>query len=175
MSFYVFGGASIDIIASSKNKIINYTSNPGKTTFSFGGVARNIADTLSTYSKDVYLVSSFGNDYYSKEMYKDLKNKGIKLNYSKVVEGNGSFYIALEENNNLYVAISDNSIIEDISTKDLDVLSSKIKDEDILIIDANLKEDIIKHILINFKGYKSLKLHQYLNLKGMLHLLLALI
>jgi pseudouridine kinase len=52
-TFHLIGGANIDILGKSFESLRPSDSNPGKVSISFGGVARNIAQTLTNIESPV--------------------------------------------------------------------------------------------------------------------------
>ena len=65
---YVIGGANVDISARSFNQIVDYDSNPGKVSYSFGGVAHNIARNLSNIGCKVDYITAFSNDHFGRQL-----------------------------------------------------------------------------------------------------------
>ncbi|NLY20375.1 MAG: winged helix-turn-helix transcriptional regulator, partial [Tissierellia bacterium] len=58
----IIGGADVDIVGKPFNKLIEKDSNPGKITYSVGGVGRNIAENLAKLKVDTRLLTAIGND-----------------------------------------------------------------------------------------------------------------
>lgn len=153
---YVIGGANIDIFANSVNKIIPEDSNISNITFSFGGVARNIAENLVNLGIDLNFISAFSNDTYGKSLYEDCKRIGFKLDYAKLVDDYpSSIYLAVMDNNHdMYVGCNDMRIIECIDNKLIDRLSDVIKEDDYVVLDTNLTEELLIYAFDNLKGHK---------------------
>ncbi|MEA4820923.1 MAG: PfkB family carbohydrate kinase, partial [Erysipelotrichales bacterium] len=57
MSIYVIGGANIDIQGTPFEKLKYKDSNPGIISYSFGGVARNVAENLARLGDNVNFIS----------------------------------------------------------------------------------------------------------------------
>ena len=66
---YVVGGANIDIQGYSNKPLMFQDSNVGKVSYSYGGVARNIAENLALLNDDVCFVSAIGQDMFGSTMY----------------------------------------------------------------------------------------------------------
>lgn len=156
MAIFVIGGANLDIYAKVKSdNVILYDSNPSDISFSFGGVGRNILENIANLEAKPYFVSVFSSDPYGREMYDDLKKKGVYLQYSKIVDNrNTASYLAVLNSADMYVACSDTSILDEMDYNQLALLKNVIKDDDYLVFDANLNEDIISYICHNLKGIK---------------------
>ena len=153
---YVIGGANIDLFAKSDNPLIMHDSNPAKLNMGIGGVGRNIAENLVNIGEDVEFVTIFADDYFGDVLYKDCQNKGMKLNYAmRKDDQKTSMYLAiLDHENDMHLAFSDMRIIESLNSDDLKLLKSVIKEDDYLIVDANLCLDTYTYIMHNFKGIK---------------------
>ena len=156
MGIFVIGGANLDIYAKvNNNDVILYDSNPSDISFSFGGVGRNILDNIANLDANPYFVSVFSLDPYGKEMYDDLRNKGVHLEYSRVVDNkHTASYIAVLNRRDMYVACSDTSILDEMDIDQLSPLKDVISEDDYLIFDANLNENIIDYICHSLKGIK---------------------
>ena len=153
---YVIGGANIDIFANSINKIIPEDSNISNITFSFGGVARNIAENLHNLGIELYFISAFSNDTYGKSLYEDCKRIGFNLDYAKIVDDvPSSIYLAVMDNNHdMYVGCNDMRIIDYIDNDLIDSLSKVIHDDDYVVLDTNLNEELLVYAFSNLKGHK---------------------
>ena len=104
MRIFVIGGANLDIYAKvDKDTVVLYDSNPAHVSFSYGGVARNIVENIANMHAEPYFVSIFGKDAMGQGMYNDLKNKGVKLDYSIVDEKRPtSSYLAILNADDMY-------------------------------------------------------------------------
>ena len=113
----VIGGCNIDFIAKSFEKINMKDSNPGTLEYSFGGVAKNIAENLLKMGIDNKFISVFGDDVYSREIKDYLKKIGLDFSNSKFLTNRGmSNYISiLDENNDLFTAISSMEVLDEIN------------------------------------------------------------
>ncbi len=169
MRYLIFGGANIDINAKVLNKINLRDSNVGKMNFSYGGVGRNITENLSRLVNDVYFISVFSNDAISKTMYNQLLDLGVNLNYSIFVDDSPSCYLNLmDDNNDLYLGISS---MESINKMDLKMIKDiPINEDDIIIFEANLKEEIIDYLcsLNNYKVVDTISCTKALKIKNYL-------
>ena len=60
----ILGGANIDLVGQSSRSLLVRDSNPGKITFSYGGVGRNIAENCCHLDEQVYFATVFGQDVF---------------------------------------------------------------------------------------------------------------
>ena len=58
----VIGGAAVDIVGRLKSELQTDTSNPAQIRYSFGGVARNVAENLARLGQPVRLITVVGED-----------------------------------------------------------------------------------------------------------------
>jgi pseudouridine kinase len=58
------GGACVDVKAFAASALVPATSNPGRARFTFGGVARNIAENLARLGVPVTLLAALGADFF---------------------------------------------------------------------------------------------------------------
>lgn len=154
-NIYVIGGANVDIYAKTNNDLILKDSNPSRISFSYGGVARNIAENLANLKQKVNFITAFGNDAFSKDIKEQLANKGINISYAISSNShNSSIYLAILNKEDLCVGASDMSILDSIDSTYLSKFKDIIEDDDYLIFDSNLKEETIEYIANNLKGIK---------------------
>ncbi|MDD6467718.1 MAG: carbohydrate kinase family protein [Erysipelotrichaceae bacterium] len=145
---YVIGGANIDIQGASNHPLVLQDSNIGNVSYSFGGVARNIAENLALLKDEVVFVSAMGNDPFGKDMYQYCQSLGMDLTYCVQANQTSSMYLAImDEKNDMALAINDMRILKHIDQSLLETVFSKIRPDDILIMDTNLDKEIITYLL----------------------------
>lgn len=152
----VIGGCNIDFIAKSFEKINMKDSNPGTLEYSFGGVAKNIAENLLKMGIENKFISVFGDDVYSKEIKDYLKKIGLDFSNSKFLTNRGmSNYISiLDENNDLFTAISSMEVLDEINIEFISKLIDLIKSYKYIVMDTNLREDVLEYICKNCPNSK---------------------
>ena len=149
----VFGGANLDIFARTSSKINMYDSNPGIITTAFGGVGRNIAEICAALWEDVWFVSCFSDDVFGSILQEDCRKKGMDTSASAVIAGvPTSKYLAfMDEGNDMSFALNDMRLLDYMDEKVLKPALNSLSKNDIIIIDANLKEESILYIVHNSK------------------------
>lgn len=152
----VIGGCNIDFIAKSFEKINMKDSNPGTLEYSFGGVAKNIAENLLKMGIENKFISVFGDDVYSREIKDYLKKIGLDFSNSKFLTNRGmSNYISiLDENNDLFTAISSMEVLDEINIEFISKLIDLIKSYKYIVMDTNLREDVLEYICKNCPNSK---------------------
>ncbi|WP_406241749.1 PfkB family carbohydrate kinase [Tissierella carlieri] len=113
----VIGGANIDIIGTPYYNLTPNDSNPGRTTLTLGGVARNIAENLSRLGVNIEFITVLGNDSYSREIEHSCQELNISLEHSQIMPNERtSTYICINnELGEMQVAISDMEIYKYIT------------------------------------------------------------
>ncbi|MBV9575613.1 MAG: carbohydrate kinase family protein [Gammaproteobacteria bacterium] len=142
---YCIGGACIDRTLKSLSSLENGTSNPVSSFTSFGGVARNVAENLAYWTKEIHLRCAVGNDREGAALLTHMQALGVNTAGSIVSDKHNTshFYAALNHENDLHIAFADMTIYNDIS---LSQLTQYHWEEDSLIfIDTNLPAEIIRY------------------------------
>ncbi|CAM3250840.1 carbohydrate kinase family protein [Streptobacillus felis] len=144
----IIGGANIDIQGFSYNSIILNDSNPGKIEKGFGGVARNITENLSHLNVKTKFIAPIGDDEFSVSLLEYMKKKNVDMSESLIIPGESlSTYLSvLNDENEMIVAISSMSILEKLKIEFIKEKEKYIKASDLLVIDTNLRQDVIEYI-----------------------------
>ena len=148
---YVIGGANIDILGKSTGSLRMFDSNPGEISFSFGGVGRNIARGCAALGADVSFVTCFSKDHYGRLMKEDCIREGIGCSDSIDIEDlPSSIYLAiLDRDRDMTLAMSDMRILDRLDENTLSHVLEKAAPDDMIIVDCNLKEQILEYIFRN--------------------------
>ena len=147
----VVGAVNIDIGGHSFKPLIEKDSNPGKVSYSFGGVGRNIAHNICLLGGNVKFLTAMGDDMYAHQIKDHCDTIGIDLTHSIVVPGeNTSTYLFITgPDGDMALAMSDmsitNYITPDFIKERLDVLNNAAA----VVFDANLTEETINFIAEN--------------------------
>ena len=145
---YVIGGANIDIQGYSHKPLMFQDSNVGNVSYSYGGVARNIAENLALLQDKVCFVSAIGQDVFGNGMYQYCKDIGIDMQYCMRPKQNSSIYLAIMDNkNDMALAINDMSILKHIDTSLLEKVFKQMTKEDVMVMDTNLDTEIVEYML----------------------------
>lgn len=146
---YVIGGANVDISARSFNQIVDYDSNPGKVSYSFGGVAHNIARNLSNIGCKVDYITAFSNDHFGRQLVESMRNSNISIDHSQFFDDQTtSLYLAVvEPDGDMKVAIADMEILSHLDISKLEPILKSLSDDDILVLDTNLTVEQIGKLI----------------------------
>jgi len=149
----VVGGANIDIIGFPTDKLNMGDSNPGKVKISLGGVGRNISENLAKMDIDTKLITAIGTDLYGKKILDECKLSGIDMENSLVLKNKPSstYLSVLDENRDMKVAVSHMDIIDEMDIEFIRKKSLVIKNSRCVVVDTNLKKEVIEYLVTNFK------------------------
>lgn len=144
----VIGGSNMDILGKPESIYVERDSNPGSVELSPGGVGRNIAENLARLGTSVKMLTVLGDDIYGKQLLETCRDAGIDMNHVKISGNKGtSVYLSiLDENGDMISAVSDMSVMEELDTAYLEKHHRIISAASLLILDANLSEEVLKHL-----------------------------
>ena len=150
----VIGGANIDIQGVPNSKLNMFDSNPGKIDISLGGVGRNIAENIARLGISTKFISAIGNDLYGEKIISESKLSGINMDDCYIVDNHStSVYLSiLNENKDMQLALSHMDILDKLDTTYIHSKSNTIKDSLAIVLDTNLKQEVIDYIVNTFKG-----------------------
>ena len=146
----VIGGASVDIFGIADKKINVFDSNPGKVTYSFGGVGHNIANNLSKLGISVELLCGLGKDMNAKRIMENCRQENIGLNHCYFSELPSATYLCINQpDGDIYAAVADMKIHENISVDYLNEELAFINSCAIAVIDTNLSQEACDFLFEN--------------------------
>lgn len=149
----VFGVSVFDICGFTDTNYRCNDSNPGKVKTSFGGVCRNIAESMARVGVNTKFISILGDDETGNRMLEHSKLMNYDMSDSLIIEGgNTPTYMAiLNEKGEMVSAVVDMKIIDKFTTDFIDAKKDIIKQSEYMILDAD-RPDIVEYILKEFKG-----------------------
>ncbi|MFA7076126.1 MAG: PfkB family carbohydrate kinase [Candidatus Izemoplasmatales bacterium] len=105
------GGANSDYTFALEEEMIMGTSNPVKSSTSYGGVTRNVAENLARLNHQVSLMSVVGDDVVGEELLMNSnKLMGVFATEKIYGERTGSYYSVIGKDGNMNVGYADMSI-----------------------------------------------------------------
>ena len=145
----VIGGANVDISARSFEPIVDRDSNPGRVSYSYGGVAHNIASNLAGFGIPVEYVTAFSRDNFGGQLVEDCLTRKMSLQHCQYFSDIGtSLYLAIvEPDGDMKVAIADMEILSHLDIDKLDGLFESLKEDDLLVLDTNLTVEQIDKLI----------------------------
>ncbi|MBR7836041.1 winged helix-turn-helix transcriptional regulator [Actinospica durhamensis] len=144
----VVGGANLDIKARSSAAAIAHTSNPGHTSTTPGGVARNIAENLARLGTPTQLIAAVGRDPYGERLLADTRAAGVLLDHVHRGEHpTGSYTAVLDADGELLLAVADMSATDNLRPEHLQSARELIAHAALLVLDGNLPAATTAHLL----------------------------
>lgn len=147
----VIGAVNIDIGGHSFKPLIDRDSNPGKVSYSLGGVGRNIAHNISLLGSRVKFITAMGDDIYAEKIKNHCNDLGIDLSHSIVINGEStSTYLFISgPDGDMSVAISDMNIYSHITPELIKEKLDVLNNSQAVVFDTNLTEETIRFIAEN--------------------------
>ncbi|MEM7256938.1 MAG: PfkB family carbohydrate kinase [Pseudomonadota bacterium] len=146
----VVGGMNLDVLATAGHNARADDSTPGSVRFLAGGVGRNIAESLTRLKVNCCLHSAIADDVAGDQLLR-LCN-AAKMTTDRVVRIVGRttpVYVAVNQSGgDLLHAVSDMSLLDSLCADDLPALAADIQHSAFCVVDANLPESLITHIVI---------------------------
>jgi pseudouridine kinase len=142
----VIGGANIDILGFSSKKLLMGDSNPGKVVLIPGGVGRNIAQRLASFTneKRVELITILSTDSHSRFVKEETERANVSLKHSIILPGfNCPAYLAVMDQGDMVTAVNDMALLDKMTPEQLKDRASLIEDSEMVILDANLPQETL--------------------------------
>lgn len=141
------GGVNLDTLARvTGDRTDAGTSNPGRTSRTAGGVARNVTENLARLGTTVRLVSCVGTDAVGEALLGDLDSVGVDLSFVKRTDlPTGSYTAVLDHHGDLVIGIADMAAVESLSPADVD--EAAFADAAFVVVDGNLLPATVAHCL----------------------------
>ncbi len=143
----VIGASNIDYLAHSFTDIVMSDSNPGYIYKSWGGVGRNIAESLARLGIKPTLLTALGDD--AEDFIMMAKSIQLNLIYQRVAQTPS--YLAIHDKfGNLVSAVAAMETVKKLNPAFLRKHHELIYTADILVIDANLSDETLSYIFKNY-------------------------
>lgn len=148
----VIGGLARDIEGRSFQGLVREDSNPGKVSWTLGGVGRNIAHNLSLLGVKVKLITAIGDDYFADIAIKTCEADGIDLSDSlKVKDGTTATYLYVSDPAGVMdIAVADMAVFDEISTDFIESKADVINGASAIVLDTNARRETIEYIRETF-------------------------
>jgi len=149
----VIGGANVDTTGVATARIIAGESTPGEILKSFGGVGRNIAESLSRLGIRTSFASAIGNDSDGLAMLEHLHAAGVETySFHPDEDGSGTgretagFVSIVTASGHAVAQVADMNLLESTSAAQIRHLAPCIQSASVLVVDANLPEAVLASI-----------------------------
>lgn len=147
------GGVAINRKYHAKAALITGTSNPATGHITFGGVARNVAETLARLEANVRLVSLVGEDEAGRAILHHLSGLGVDVSQTVAspASATAEYAAILDEAGGLHIAMAAMDAFEAITPTVLESAWPHIQASRWMFADCNLPEATL-HALLNRKA-----------------------
>ena len=133
----VVGGAVMDTKTRTSAAVRMYTSNPGRTVSSPGGVGRNIAETVARLGHATVLLTALGADRVGQELLRHTRAAGVDMrNILTVDKPSGSYVAVLDDRSELLIGVADMSATDALTVRMLAAQSDLIGSAELLVIEG---------------------------------------
>lgn len=144
----VAGGLNTDILSRAGAPLRPGTSNPAHTTFSPGGVGRNLAHNLACLGVPTRLLGVVGDDAFGEGLLKLTAASGVDVSGVLRRGGpTGSYLAVLNEHGELVHGLSSMALTAALAPADAAQWASTLDDASWLVVDANLSPALIAFLL----------------------------
>lgn len=175
----IVGGANIDLIGFSNDKIVAEDSNPGQVETLLGGVGRNQAHNLRLLGIDVRLITAFGSDFNGDRLRHDCLESGIDISNSLIVPNSKtSTYLSIIDcEGALYAGINEMDIFRHITPDVILPIMPIINRSAVCMVDTNIEQQTIETLVKNVKvpvfceTISAVKTHRIENVLSYIHTL----
>ncbi len=149
LSVCCIGAASYDRSLRLSEPAVVGTSNPAKSEFFCGGVARNIAENLSRLSVSCQLHSVVGDDAAGKQLIDETRAVGVNIDGLAQLPGENtaSYLAAIQPNGELFLGLADMAIFESLDVRWLQSIWTGISPNAAIFADTNLPADTFRTIV----------------------------
>ncbi|XP_070763979.1 uncharacterized protein [Enoplosus armatus] len=143
----VIGGINVDFIAKGKTKTLHFgQTNPGSVCQSFGGVGRNIADSLSRLDRKPLFISAAGADSHSDAVLnycKHMNTSGV----ARLEEQSTATYCAvITEGGELSLGLGDMDIHQQITAQYVSQFEKQLSSATLVCLDGNIPVSTIDYV-----------------------------
>lgn len=151
----VIGAAGLDVVGRLQTELKNVTSNPARIRTSFGGVARNVAETLSRLGQPVRLLSVIGKDQIGDEVLAYTRDAGVNVSsiFRTDTFPTGFYMGILDMRGKLKFAIDDMRILSELNESYLAYNADLFEEASLVFVDANLPEASLSLVFELAKKY----------------------
>jgi len=143
------GGAHIDRHGVLAGPLVPGTSNPGRLSTDFGGVASNVAENLLRLGQRVSLVSRVGGDEAGRRVIGHLAGLGADTSLVTTSRSlpTASYTAILESTGELVLGLADMQIYDEMTPPVLEPALPRLREHELWFVDTNLPEATIGWLL----------------------------
>jgi pseudouridine kinase len=143
------GAANLDRKLRSTAGIALHTSNPGRQSESFGGVARNIAENLARLGSPVALLTATGKDSSGAALLAHAQSLGIDTGGTLQLTdmASGTYTAVLDQDGEMVVALADMALYDRLDPAFIDGCQTRIAASALVVADLNLPLETVDALI----------------------------
>ncbi|XP_078023897.1 uncharacterized protein LOC117261663 [Epinephelus lanceolatus] len=143
----VIGGINVDFIAKGRTKTLHFgQTNPGSICQSFGGVGRNIADSLSRLGHKPLFISATGADSHSEAVLKYCEHMNTS-GVARLEEQRTATYCAvISESGELGLGLGDMDVHQQITEQYVSQFEKQFSSATLVCLDGNIPVSTINYV-----------------------------
>jgi len=144
----VIGAAGVDMVGVLAQPAEKGKSNLAHNRFSYGGVARNVAENLARLGQPVSLITAAGEDHLGREMLEYTRGCGVDISGSFQVQGysTASYLAIYDSSGRLEMAVEDMDVLRAITPAILKANAHRFEEASLVFVDANLSPVALKTV-----------------------------
>lgn len=147
------GGANVDHTGVASTRIVAGQSAPGQIIQSFGGVARNIAETLARLGLACRFVSVVADDEDGRALLDQLNSVGVDTSHCVCVDNQrartAGFISVVSTSGEVVAQVSDMQVLDTSDQQTFSMLPALMATADLMLIDANLPNAVLELVFSN--------------------------
>ncbi|XP_022611851.1 pseudouridine-metabolizing bifunctional protein C1861.05-like isoform X4 [Seriola dumerili] len=143
----VIGGINVDFIAKAKAKTMHYgQTNPGSVCQSFGGVGRNIADSLSRLGHRPLFISAIGADSHSDAVLNYCKHMNTSGVARLEEQSTATYCVVITESGEMSLGMGDMDIHQQITEQYVSKFEEQLSSATLVCLDGNIPVSTIDYV-----------------------------
>ncbi|CAN9498942.1 unnamed protein product [Ophioblennius macclurei] len=143
----VIGGINVDFIAKGKTKTLHFgQTNPGSVCQSFGGVGRNIADSLSRLGHRPLFISATGADSNGDAVFNYCKHMNTSGVSRLAHQSTATYCAVISESGELSLGLGDMDIHQQITERYVSQFEKQISSATLVCLDGNIPASTINYV-----------------------------
>jgi pseudouridine kinase len=145
----VIGAAGWDVVGRLKSNLLPSTSNPAQIRLSFGGTARNVAESLLRLGTPVTFLTVVGEDETGHRIIQSLEEVGG--NVEAVLYSNkyptGSYLAVINTDGKLQYGLDDMRVLSELNPQYIHINEDYFGEASLVFFDTNLSKEVIRTIM----------------------------
>ncbi|KAM8751839.1 uncharacterized protein AB9X84_013244 [Acanthopagrus schlegelii] len=143
----VIGGINVDFIAKGKTKALQFgQTNPGRVCQSFGGVGRNIADSMSRLGRRPLFISATGADSHSDAVFNHCKHMNTNGVARLEAQSTATYCVVIDESGEMSLGLGDMDIHQQITEQYVSQFEKQLSSATLVCLDGNIPVSTIDYV-----------------------------